>query len=120
MPKPTKPSFITELPVVVGLGDERIMLARFEAARRLCNTALDEALKRVDLMRQSKAWGAARAMPKGKARSAAFKACNTHFGFSEYALQSIVTAHKNAAGFGDRLGADETQKIATRVFAAAQ
>ncbi|MDA8383210.1 MAG: transposase, partial [Betaproteobacteria bacterium] len=42
----------------------------------------------------------------------------TRFGFSEYALHSVATAHKNAAGFSDRLGAHETQKIGTRVWKA--
>ena len=96
------------------------MLGRFEAGRRLTNAVLGDALKALDLMRQSKAWQAARAMPKGKERSEAFKACNDRFGFSEYALQTAATGHKNAAGFADRLGAHETQKIASRVFAAAQ
>ncbi len=92
------------------------MLGRFEAGRRLYNAVLDEALKRLGLMRQSKAWQVARSAPKGKARNQAFKDCNTCFGFSEYALHSVATTHKNAAGFADRLGAHETQKIGTRVW----
>jgi transposase len=66
-------------------------------------------------------------MPKGESKSqaqqtrnAAFKACNIHFGFTEYALHAVATAHKNAAKFESRLGAHETQKVASRVFAALQ
>lgn len=126
MAKTKTDSFILELPLVVQLADDRVMFGRLESGRRLFNTVLDEALRRLDLMRQSKEWQAARLMPKGnkdaisKARSAAFKLCNEHFSFSEYALHAFATKHKNAAGFSDRLGAHETQKVATRVWGAIQ
>ena len=123
MPRPKKPTFIAELPLVVSLAQGAVMWDRFEAARRLYNAVLGDALKVLALMRESKAWAAAKDMPKGEsmskvreARNAAFKQCNVHFGFTEYALHAVATAHKNAAGFGDRLGAHETQKIASRVF----
>ena len=116
--KPKKPTYVAELPLVVSADADRVMMGRFEAGRRLYNAVLDEALKRLGLMRQSKQWQAARLMPKGKTRTAAFKDCNTHFDFSEYALHSVATAHKNASGFADRLGAHETQKIGTRVWKA--
>ena len=118
MPKSSTPTYILELPLVVPAAAERIMLGRFEAGRRLYNAVLDEALKRLTLMRESKAWQAARAMAKGKERAAAFRDCNTRFGFSEYALHAVATQRKNAAGFDDRLGAHETQKIGTRVWKA--
>jgi putative transposase len=120
MPGAPKPTFIAELPLVVSRAQDVAMLGRFEAGRRLCNSVLGDALKALELMRQSKAWQAAREMPKGKGRSAAFKACNERFGFTEYALHAVATRHKNAAGFTDRLGAHETQKIASRVFASVQ
>lgn len=118
MAKSSSPSFVLELPLVVDAQQERVCLGRFEAARRLYNAVLGEGLKRLALMRQSKAYQAAKALTEKKARSAAFKACNERFGFSEYALHAVATAHKNAAGFGDRLGAHETQKIASRVWCA--
>lgn len=103
------------------------MATRFEAGRRLHNAVLGDGLKALALIRESKAWATAKAMPKGEpksdaraARNAAFKACNVHFGFTEYALHAVATGHKNAAGFSDRLGAHETQKIASRVFASLQ
>ena len=120
MPRAIKPTFVVELPLVVQPAQDLGMIARFEAGRRLYNAVLGDALKALGLMRQSKAWQAATVMPKGNARNTAFNACNTRFGFTEYALHAIATKHKNAAGFDDRLGAHETQKIATRVFAAVQ
>ena len=120
MARSPKPTFITELPLVAALAHDAVMVDRFEAARRLNNAVLGDGLKALALMRDSKAYQAARLMPKGKDRSEAFKACNQKFGFTEYALQALATAHKNAAGFEARLGAHETQKIATRVFASLQ
>ena len=127
MARAPKPTFITELPLVASLAQDAVMQARFEAARRLFNAVLGDGLKALALMRESKTWAAAKAMPKGepksderKARNAAFKACNERFGFTEYSLHAVATGHKNAAGFADRLGAHETQKIASRVFASLQ
>jgi putative transposase len=120
MARTPKPTFITELPVIVGLAQDATMLGRLESGRRLCNAVLSDGLKALDLMRQSKAWQAAKSMPKGKERNTAFKACNERFGFTEYALHTVATGHKNAAGFSDRLGAHETQKIASRVFSSLQ
>jgi hypothetical protein len=69
----------------------------FEAARRLNNAVLGDGLKSLALMREFKAWNLAKAMPKGepkggerKARNAAFKACNLHFGCTEYALHAVA------------------------------
>ena len=116
MARAPKPTFITELPLVVSQGQDSTMVARFEAARRLSNAVLGDGLKALALMRESKAWAAARALPQGEpkselrqARSAAFKACRLHFGFTEYALQASATQHKNAGGLENRLGAHETQ-----------
>ena len=131
MPRALKPTFVTELALVVSRVQDMSMVGRLEAGRRIHNATLGDGLKSLDLMRDSKMWAAAKAMPPGnpqsnpqseerKARSAAFKACNQHFGFTEYALQALATGHKNAAGFENRLGAHETQKIATRVFSSLQ
>ena len=73
MPNAQSPSFILELPLGVQPMAERVIQGRLEAGRQLYNAVLDEALKRRDLMRQSKAWQAARGICKGKARNQAFK-----------------------------------------------
>lgn len=113
-------SFVLELPVTVAPGDERVLLGRFEAGRRLYNVLLQEALKRLALLRESKAWLAARKMDKGAKRTVAFKACQAQHGFSEYALHALAAKHKNAAGFADRMSANELQKLATRVWKAVE
>lgn len=117
MKKTTMPSFVLELPLVVQPEQARVMTGRFEAGRRLFNAVLGDALSALDLMRQSKLWQSARTLPlKSKGRSTAFSDCNKQFKFTEYDIQAVAIAHKNEAGFKDRLGAHETQKIGTRVF----
>lgn len=118
MAKSTTPTFVLELPLVVTKTNERIILSRLEAGRRLYNAVLHEALKRLSAMRSSLEWQLARDMPKGKERSDAFKAVDQQFGFSEYALHDFVKQVRINAGWKDRLSAQEVQKIASRVFKA--
>ncbi|MCX8017158.1 MAG: hypothetical protein N2690_04550 [Rhodocyclaceae bacterium] len=127
------PTFIVELPLVVSARDEREMLVRLELARQLFNACLGEALRRLDLMRESLAYARARAMPKAlgkkpnKERTAAFAALRHAFGFTSDAICAFGTQCKNEAKWNDgrartdpRLGAHECQRIAERAFTAAE
>jgi hypothetical protein len=127
MARKTTPSFILELPLVSTPKNERQALVRLECGRRLFNACLGEALRRLDLMRQSKAWQAARALPAGepksaksKARAAAFKLVNEAHSFSSASISAFGTKCKNEAHWQKHLGAHETQRIAERTFQAAQ
>jgi putative transposase len=66
-------SFILELPLLASPTDESSVLSRLEAARQIMNGCLGESLRRLALMRQSKAFQTARAMPNGKERIEALK-----------------------------------------------
>lgn len=127
------PTFIVELPLVVSARDEREMLVRLELARQVSNACLGEALRRLDLMRESRAYARARAMPKvlgkkpNKERAAAFAALRHRYGFTSDAISAFGTQCKNEADWNDgrsrtdpRLGAHETQRIAERAFSAAE
>lgn len=116
MPRAKTPTFVLELPLVVNQGDERIILSRLEAGRRLYNATLHEALKRLASMRSAEAWQGARALPAGKPRSDAISAVCKAFGFTEYALHSFVKPVRKAAGWDKRLSAQEAQTLATRVY----
>lgn len=76
-------------------------------------------------MRQTKAWKEATTGQKGSIvleigeRRAAFKDCNKHYGFIEYQIQAVATAHKKYGRVENRLGAQESQTIATRAFSGA-
>ena len=127
MSRKVGPSFVLEPPLVVDPHESRVLAVRFEAGRQLYNAVLGEALRRLDLMKQSKAWRAARKMPRGvpsspaqTARAAAFSQTTETFGFTDYDLQSYATRCKNACWIGEHLDAHTTQKVGTRAFKAAQ
>jgi putative transposase len=123
MPRKSTPSFVVEIPLQVTPGDERQLLATFEAAKRVYNTVLQAGLKSVQAMRADPAWATAKAMPhkldeERKARSEAYIAVRKAHGFTDSAFQALAIECKNAGGFSSRLGSHITQKLGTRVFKA--
>lgn len=119
MKRATQPTYIVELPLAVSQEIGRQLSARLVAGTRLYNAALGEALRRLRLMRQSKAWQSARKL-KAKERTAAFRAVVIEFGFTSASVSALATGCKNAAGWKNRLSANETQRIAETAFAAAE
>ena len=127
MPKSDTPSFVCELPLVLSSADERVMAVRFDVARQAYNACLSETLRRLDLLRESKEYQAARKLAKGKkgspaakARAAAFRAVNERFGFREYDLHAWAAEHIKHEWLGEHLDINTVQKLATRAFKAAQ
>jgi len=125
MPKKTTPSFILELAIVSSSHDEAELNTRFEVARQLYNACLDEAKRRLYLLRQSNEFQHAKRMPKtvngkrNKSRSLAFKGLNAKFGFSEYDLTIFSTKIRNS-WISNHIDANTAQKIAARAFKAVQ
>lgn len=66
-------SFITELPLVVDSKTDKKLLAKFQAGRQLYNACLHEAIARMNLVKNSDAYTKAKKLPKGKAKTVAFK-----------------------------------------------
>lgn len=123
MAKKSTPSFIVDLPLRVSEADDHEALVRLEFGRRLFNACLGEALRRLDLMRQSKDWQHARTLNRQsqkKERNETFKRLNHQFGFTSASISAFGTNCKNEAHWQKRLGAHETQRIAERAFSAAQ
>jgi hypothetical protein len=131
MARTSTPTFIVELPLRVPQAATRELLVRLEIARQLYNACLGDALRRLDLLRESAAWAQARALPKtaGKKpnphRRHAFTAARETHGFTQDTLSAFGTVCKNTAQWNagrdrrdPRLGAHETQRIAERAFAA--
>jgi putative transposase len=113
-------NFIAEFALRTTAADERTLGVRLEAARQVYNTCLDEALKRLGLMRQSKVWQAAREMPKGAERTAIFKAVIARFDFTSAAIQKHAEGCRDACWIGDHLGSHDTQTTSLRAFRAVQ
>ena len=131
LPRPARqiktPSFVCEVPLVLAGADERVLGVRFDVARQTYNACLSEALRRLDLMRQSKEYQAARKLPRGqrgsraaKIRAAAFRRVNKRFGFREYDLHAWATEHISHQWLGEHLDSNTVQTLATRAFRAAQ
>jgi len=125
MGKSKTPTFILELALETSPHDETVLNARFEAARQLYNACLDEALRRLNLLRQSKGFQKARKMPKtingkrNKERTETFKELNATFGFSEYAI--IIYATKiRRSWINNHIDSNTAQKLASRAFKAVQ
>ncbi|ALG75643.1 hypothetical protein VY88_27915 [Azospirillum thiophilum] len=114
------PSFIAEFLLRTNAVDERVLAVRFEAAHHIYNACLGEALRRLDLMRQSKDWQSARAMLKGKQRTALFKATMLRFGFFSASVQKHAEACRDACWIGQHLGSHDTQTTSLRAFKAVQ
>jgi len=77
-------SFIAEFPLQTKATEEKILATRLRAAGHIYNAVLGEALRVLDLMRESKEWQAARALfaktQKGERRTP-FKAVRARFDF---------------------------------------
>jgi putative transposase len=69
MPRKTSPSFVAEFPLHVAPGEERALAVRFDASRQIYNAVLGEALRRLDLMRERRAWRGAEAAEDKQGRS---------------------------------------------------
>jgi len=125
MGKSKTPTFILELALKTSPHDEAELDARFEAARQLYNACLDEAKRRLDLLRQSNEFKHAKRMPKtvkgkrNKGRTEAFKELNAKFGFSEYDIHLYATKTRNS-WINDHIDSSTAQKLASRAFKAVQ
>ncbi len=114
------PTFVLTIPLVAKPGEDRILIGRMEAGRRLYNAALGKALRCYSLLKQSKAWRSARTLPGKKARATEFNRLSKEAGFTPAATITFAQNCKNAAGWKVQLGSNVSQRIAEQVFAAMQ
>jgi len=103
-------SFICELPLRLSGDDERVLSVRFDAARQGYNACLSESLRRLNLLRQSRAYQDARLLPQGrkgteawKVRAAAFRLAKEQVGFREYDLHAWAAEHLAHEWLGEHL-----------------
>lgn len=116
--------FIFELPLRTTPADESEIEIRVQAYRHIKNACLGEALRRLDLMRQSKEFQAARKLPRGergtpeqKARTKAFRVVVERFKFNEYDLHSFANKCAYESGWIKKhLGINEIQKACSESF----
>src|SRR5215472_4887039 len=117
-PKRT-PSFVCEVPLRVRPAQERVLLARLEAARQVYNACLGEARKRVRLVRESKAFQLARTLPRDDpARKERFRQARAQHDCSEYALHTYAVQFGHS-WLGAHLDSLVIQTLASRAYRAA-
>ena len=121
MPKPkATPSFICELALKVAPAIEGVLLSRLDAARQMYNACLGEAMRRVNLIRQSKDFNKARSLkPSNPERKVLFKRARERHDFSEYAIHSYTT-HLRRSWIGEHIDSNTAQKLATRAYKAVE
>ncbi|WP_248277818.1 transposase [Brasilonema sp. UFV-L1] len=123
MARSASPSFITEIPLVVDSKQETELLSRFQAGRQLYNACLNEAMKRLKLVRNSESYQAAKQIPKTKKkeRSDAFKKAREQYRYSEYDLHSFATSTSNDSKWiAQKVDSNTQHKLATRAFKASE
>jgi hypothetical protein len=114
MPRAATPTSVCELRLVLSGASERYLLIRLDCARQVYNAVLGESLKRLALLRQSKAFQAAR-LTRGKARRDAFRALDVQFRLREYDLHAYATQF-GRSWLGQHLDANTIQTVASRAW----
>lgn len=115
MARSSTKSFVTELEILPTGKQAKKIRARFEAARQVYNACLGESLKRLKLMRESRAWQQARKVTDKKQRSARFKEIQQAFGFREYDLHKWATQFTKS-WINEHLGARTVEATASAAF----
>ena len=125
MPCKRTPSFILELPLRTTRADERKCAIILDGARNIGNAVIGEGLRRLDRMRQSQAYQAAREMPRGvprsperKARATEFKRLFEAFGVMPGPLQKFAQTCRDNCWIKDHLPGHCAQTAATRALSA--
>ncbi|WP_169302563.1 hypothetical protein [Ammonifex degensii] len=109
-----------EVPLWVSPSQEKVLLARLEAARRLYNACLGEALKRVKLIQQSRLWQKAWKAGNKDLRNALIREACSKYGFTDAALQHYAVETRRSCWIGEHLDVHVAQKLGTRAYRAAR
>ncbi|MDJ0737773.1 MAG: transposase [Nostocaceae cyanobacterium] len=124
MARKTTPSFITELPLKVDSKINKQLTARFQAGRQLYNACLNEALVRMNLVRNSEPYKQAKKLNRDKdkkQRKELFKTAREQARFSDYEIQSFaVLTAKSSVWIASLVDSNTQQKLATRAFKAVE
>ena len=124
MARKTTPSFITELTLKVDSKIEKQLNAKFQAGRQLYNACLNEALIRMELVRNSESYNQAKKLNREKdkkQRKELFKAARERARFSDYEIQSFATLTANSSKWiAKNVDSNTQQKLATRALLAVE
>ncbi len=124
MAQSTTPSFITEISLKLDSNLEKQLDARFQAGRQLYNACLNEAVVRMNLVRNSEPYKQAKKLKREKQkkqRKDLFAEARKRARFSDYELQSFaVLTAKSSKWITKKVDSNTQQKLATRAFKAVE
>lgn len=115
------PSFTVEFPLKVTPSDAPELGIRMEMHRQIYNACLGEALKRLKLMRESKAYQKARKLSKGAERTKTFNELCKLNKFTEFDVAAYGTlCQKKCQAIKDHTTSQDVQVTSSRAFKAVQ
>ncbi|MGD1912857.1 MAG: RNA-guided endonuclease TnpB family protein [Rivularia sp. (in: cyanobacteria)] len=124
MARSTTPSFVTELPLKVSSQQKKELLAIFQVGRQLYNACLNEALERMELVRNSEPYQQAKKLNRTrdkKQRRELFREARKLYRFSDYDLQSFATlTAKKSVWIASKIDSHTQQKLGSRAFKAVE
>jgi transposase len=112
-------NYVLELMLSLSYEERQMLDKIFGCATQAYNALLGEELRRMRLMKQSKAYKEAKKMEKGLEKYRLFNELREKFGFTEYSLHKYSTELKQS-WIGDHLGSNLMQALATRAFKAVE
>lgn len=110
------PTFVLTLRLNPTISDISALDKYFELSRKLYNALLHEALKRLNLMKQSKKYQKARKISDTKLKTEAFNNLKTEFKFTEYDLITFSTPLR--VNEFKQIDSNTVQTLASRAFEA--
>lgn len=115
---PVDAIFVHELRIIATPSQLRTLGARFEAARLVYNALLGEALRRSQLVRESREYRRAREMTDKKVRRAALRRVDARFEFTRYGLYGWASRTITNSWLGEHLDAQCVRSLAARAHTA--
>jgi len=112
----TAPYFVHEFALALSGNDEKRLRARFEAARQAYNALLHEALRRRQLLIESRGYANARKAQRGSKRTAAMKRLDEEFGFRKYDLHKWASIAIGRSWIGSHIDAQCVRAMSSRAF----
>lgn len=110
------------LPLVVSPDNARVLEGRFQVGFFVYRATVREGCRRLNLLRESRAWRQARSMPKttvaqARTRNAALNAAREHFGLTRRALEAYAMGCRNDSGWmRDHLDVVTAQRLGARAW----
>lgn len=110
--------FIHEIPIVLSGGQQRELEAAFEVGRQAYNALLSETLRRLELLRESRAYQSARRIPRSKGRTLRLRELRRRHGLRQFDLYHWNALKLTPSWLSEHLDSHTIRALAERAFKA--